>query len=375
MKRFLTALIAVLLFASVAWAVDVRDFREKGDHGWGPAIRRGLAELKDDNPRWPDTSGGELHFGLGRYPVYDDGEPIIIDIPVTIKGETAAPYACSIEWKGTDPDAALFTFKRHDWDADVRFSNIEIRSANKAGVPFRFDSKDQYTRGYRFDNVTIVRFAKAFEVTGGGKQKWWGNLTCTDCTIHYCGAVIDATAGQFNEVRFTRCTMSKHGLASEGWAPQYAFRFRGGDNIGFYGCNFEASPRVFRVDRVNGLQLINNCRMEGNATSADPPIHITNSRNIDLQIYNRALKIEERPDAPPTVLLEDCKDSFACQRMWQIYKAVSSGGTGEGDYQLLAAAYLQKSSRHCKEIANKAINTYCKFQNEAIGKKGQEQAR
>jgi hypothetical protein len=310
MKRFLTALIAALLFASVAWAANVRDFYEEGDHGWGPAIRRGLAELKDDNPRWPDISGGTLHFGLGRYPVYDDDEPIVIDIPVTITGETAAPYACSIEWRGTDPNAALFTFRRGKRPGDVRFSNIEIRG-RKVGVAFRFDStgKTQYTRRFRFDNVTIAQFAIAYEVTGGGTQNCWGNLVCTDCLIHYCGTAVDATAGQLNEFTFKQCILSKHGLKSQGWEPRYAFRFRGGDNGTFSRCSFEGSPRVFDVDRFQAFAIVDNCRFEGHyrETSDDPVVRIKDSRGINVDVYHRAPNGEIRPDAPPLFLLEDCE--------------------------------------------------------------------
>ena len=70
------------------------------------------------------------------------------------------------------------------------------------------------------------------------------------------------------------------------------------------------------------------------------------------------------------VKLEDCLNSADCRQMWQIYRAVSSGGTmrRRDYYQPTAAAYLQKSSRHCQEIADKLISAYCKFQNEAIGK-------
>lgn len=68
---------------------------------------------------------------------------------------------------------------------------------------------------------------------------------------------------------------------------------------------------------------------------------------------------------------EDCLNSANCLQMWQIYKAVSSGGTADrwDYYQPMAAAYLQKSSRRCQEIADKLANTYCEFQNESIGKK------
>ncbi len=330
--RVLTALIAALLLTTVAWAADVRDFYKVGDKCWGPAIQRAIDSLADTDDRWPDRSGGTVHFPKGHYPVTT---PITIDIPVTIKGETAAPYACSIEWKGTDPEdpeveekveeedadatddekkkkkkrRALFTFHRHDWDANVRFEHIEIRS-NKSGVAIRFDSTDkfQYTRGYGLYDVTIVGFATAIEVTGGGKQRWWGNLTCTDCTIHYCGAVVDATAGQLNETRFYGCTMTKLGLASEGWKPQYAFRFRGGDNIGFYGCNLEATPRVLDVDRVRGFEIVNNCRFEGNATTDDPVVHIRNTNDVRVKVSHRVLKIEERKGAPPTILLENCRN-------------------------------------------------------------------
>ncbi len=69
--------------------------------------------------------------------------------------------------------------------------------------------------------------------------------------------------------------------------------------------------------------------------------------------------------------LEDCMNSPNCQQMWQIHKLISSGGTegGAGYYQPMAAAYLQKSSLSCQEIADELIGTYCKFQNEAIRKK------
>ncbi len=280
--------------------INIQDFISKKSTDCGPGIQAAMDSLADDNPKWPDTSGGKICFPKGRHIVTT---PIIIRHPVTILGEGGTSYVCSIDWRG---DGSLFTFvSDNNWTAGFRMEDIELRG-RKSGTAFRFGSKQKYYRGFQLNNVSIAYFAKAFETTKTA-QSWWGHLVCNNCTFHYNGQVVNATKGQLNEFDFNNCILSKNGLESEGWDPQYAFDFFGGDNGSFNRCNLEGQPRVLRVERFHQLRLM-GCRFENNATSEDPVVYIKDSSGIYIQAYHRVLQVESKPESPPTILIKNCHD-------------------------------------------------------------------
>ena len=318
-KRVLTALIAALLFASIAMAVDVRDFHTAGETDWGPAIQSAIDSLKDTDPRWPDESGGEIRFSKGRHVVTT---PILMRCPGVIISGEGSPYshACTIEWRGKDSAGALFTFVAPPASGNrsngFRMRDIKLYG-NKSGVAFRFAAKARYSRDFVFERVSVSYFAKVFEFQKGPSHAW-GGLVCNTCTLVYNGQVLDATAGGANEWRFEDCLLSKNGLGSEGWSPTYAFDFRGGDNGVFEGCILEGQPRALRVRKFQQLR-ITGCRFEGNATSEDPVVLVEDSNGVYIQAYHRVLGSEQTAEAPPTILLRRCRDYEVSPQLGKVH--------------------------------------------------------
>lgn len=337
-KLFLVvvAFLYVYLIAAIAMAVNVRDFIPEDVTDWGPTIQEAIDSLKDPKGGWSDASGGALHFPKGRYPVKT---PILLDCPgLLITGEGSPnSYACTIEWQGTDPQpesddprtplpprTALFTFVGPDekrqgpTSAGFRMSNIRIKGnkhdKENTGIAFRFGPKGSYCKGFIFDGVTFEYFAKVFEFAAG-PSRTWGGLVCTNCTCRANGQVVDATQGGANEWRFRDCMLSKNGL---GWAPAYAFDFLGGDGGIFDGCILEGMPRALRVRRFQQLR-ITGCRFEGNATSKDPVVWIEDSNGVHIQAYHRVLGSEEKPTAPPTIMLRDCHDYDVSPQLGKVH--------------------------------------------------------
>lgn len=311
-------------------SINVRDFIREGTRDAGPGIQTAIDSLVDPNNAWPDESGGEIHFPKGRYIART---PIIVRCPgVIITGE-GSPYShtCAIEWQSEDPDAALFTFvapKSGPRSNGFRMENIKIygNKKNKSDVAFRFGPKERYCRDFVFDRVGISYFSKAFEFSRGSSRTW-GGLSCLNCTFVYNGQVVDATQGGANEWRFRDCLLSKNGLESEGWEPTYAFDFFGGDNGVFDGCILEGQPRAIRARRFQQLRII-GCRFEQNATTSDPVVLVEDSSGIFIQAYHRVVPSEEKADAPPTILLRDCRN----YEVKPMYGGVSIKRKWEGRY-------------------------------------------
>lgn len=285
---------------------------KKDPADWGPSIQQAIDDLRDpDGGRWPDTSGGVIHFPKGRYPVKT---PIIVRCPgIHLIGEGGPKsYACTLEWRGKNTEDAMFTMisktPRPDRSHGFNLENLSI-FAKKKGIAFRFSPPDNYLRPFRFSNCAIKYFAKVFEFQKiqGGKCGTWGGLNVLDSEVTYNGQIIDATNGLLNEWQFNRCLLSKNGLADEGWEPTYAFDLFGGSNGAMYGCVIEGQPRAFRARRYQGIRL-EGCRFEDNAVSEDPVCLIGECNGVFIQAFHRVVRRENKESSPPTIRLVKCRD-------------------------------------------------------------------
>lgn len=271
---------------------------------WGPAIQSAI-----------DRCGQlGIYFPEGLYKI---STPIHIRRPgVTITGPgSPRPKNCILEWHGP-AEQAMFNFcgLRDSPSHGFSLRDIGVRARPAGATAFRFGPEiNSYSRGYHFENVGVGYFRKVFDFTATrGKCGQWGDLTIERCSFCYNGQVIDATGwGLLNEWRIRDSFVEKNGLSSEHWEPAYAIDVKGGDNATLQNVVLEGQPRAVRVRKHQGFR-IEGCRFEGNACaearSTDPVCLIQDSNGVYLQIYNRVLKAENKPEAPAIVRLQDCHD-------------------------------------------------------------------
>lgn len=273
---------------------------------YGPTLQAALNALVDDDPAWPDTSGGIVEISPGVHRVTTG---VVIPCKgITIRGLTSATFASTLEWRG---EGAMFTLRSPQEQigrsSGFRVVDLMLRGRGENGTCFRFVDADVYDRGWRFERIAIRYFDRAFHFERGKSTgvPGFGAIECYQCDLSYNGQVVHCDGATINESRFRDCLIAKNG-AKDG--RRYAIDVRGAGQLIFDACVLERQPRVILARNVMGISIL-GCRLEGNDGGGNDPVMLFDgcSQIFLERCFHRVVQAEEESDAP-TVLFRRCRD-------------------------------------------------------------------